>query len=258
MAVDAVLFDWGGTLSTYADIDLADMWRMAARHFAPDRAEEVCRRLTEIEAETFGRTFTDQRSSTLDDIVSRASEELGLDVTEAVRAEAATRYLDSWTPHILHEPDAVAVLGAIRDRGFRTGMLSNTHWPRGFHEHFLERDGLIGLIDIRLYTSELEYMKPHPSVFARLLEEVGVDDPGRAVFVGDRIFDDVHGAMAAGLRGVWRRTPLMQDPVPGAPDDRRGRPALSEMPDVVPDAEIVVLSDLLPILDSWSVEDFSS
>lgn len=253
MTLEAVLFDWGGTLSAYADIDLADMWRLAARHFSPDREEEVCRRLTEIEAETFGRAATDQRSSTLEQILARASEELGLDVTDAVRAEAATHYLDSWTPHIVHEPDAAEVLAAIRGRGMKTGMLSNTHWPRAFHEHFLDRDGLVDLIDVRLYTSELEFMKPHPSAFVRLLHEVGVEDPGRAVFVGDRLFDDVHGAMAAGLRGVWRR-----DPVLGAPDGRDGRPARPESPGVVPDAQIVTLSDLLPILDAWSVGDSAS
>jgi putative hydrolase of the HAD superfamily len=83
--------------------------------------------------------------------------------------------------------------------------LSNTHWPRGFHEHFLERDGLAGLIDARLYTSEMIYVKPHPSVFAAALEALEIDDPGAAMFVGDRLFDDVWGAQHAGLAAVWVR-----------------------------------------------------
>jgi putative hydrolase of the HAD superfamily len=233
VSVSAVFFDWGGTLSSYAQIDLADMWARAAHHFDPARADEIKAKLTEIEAETFARTTGDQTSSTLRQILERASTELGLDVTEAVLEEAGTHYLDSWTPHIVHEPDAVEVLRGIKARGWRTGLLSNTHWPRAFHEHFLERDGLAELLDVRLYTSELTHMKPHPSVFAAALDALEITDPASAVFVGDRQHDDVFGAKAAGLRGVWRRNEF----VPGY--------------DVEPDAVIDRLRDLEPILERW-------
>jgi len=35
--MDAVIFDWGGTLSVWVEIDIEDMWRLAARHISPDR-----------------------------------------------------------------------------------------------------------------------------------------------------------------------------------------------------------------------------
>lgn len=231
--IEAVIFDWGGTLSAFADIDMADMWRLAARHLEPGREEEVCRRLMEVEAASFDRAWTDQRSSTLSDILQAASRELGLDVAEAVLEEAATSHLDSWTPHIVHEDDAVAALAEIRSQGIRTGLLSNTHWPRRFHEHFLERDGLTALLDVRLYTSELSHMKPHPEVFRQALEELQVSEPRRAVFVGDRPFDDIHGASRCGLRTVLRRNGAV--------------PPF----DVRPDAEIDRLSELIPIIRSW-------
>jgi putative hydrolase of the HAD superfamily len=231
--IRAVVFDWGGTLSTLASLDMADMWRLAAHHLDPDNADALCRRLGEIELATFARTETDQRSSTLSDILRTASAELGMDVAEALLEEAATHYLDSWTPHIVHEPDAADVLRALRERGLRIALLSNTHWPRAFHEHFLERDGLADHIDARLYTSEMAFMKPHPSVYRDALDALGVDDPAAAVFVGDRLYDDVFGARAAGLRGVWRRN--------------TSTPAY----DVEPDATIDTLSDLVSIVDAW-------
>jgi putative hydrolase of the HAD superfamily len=203
--VDAVIFDWGGTLSVWADIDIDDMWRLAARHLAPDREEEMISALVAVEDRSWARVETDQHSTRLADLLAEASAEVGLDVAAAIIEEAATHHLDSWTPHVRHQPDAVAALRRLRAVGLRIGLLSNTHWPRHFHESFLQRDGLVELIDARLYTSEMEYVKPHPSVFGEALHSVGVTDPARAVFVGDRLHDDVWGARQAGLRGVWIR-----------------------------------------------------
>ncbi len=236
MAVEAVVFDWGGTLATYADIEMIDMWRMAARHLAPNREDEVCARLVAVEEASWQRIPVDQRSTTLAGLLAAASADLGLDVAEAVLEEAAVRHLDAWTPHITHDPDAAPVLRALRERGLRTGLLSNTHWPRPFHERFLERDGLAELIDARLYTSEMPYMKPHPEAFAAALAAVGVKDPARAVFVGDRLLDDVAGAKAAGLRAVHRRNPLVPDH------------------DAEPDATISELWELVEVVERWHTE----
>lgn len=229
----AVVFDWGGTLSVHADVDMVDMWRLAADHLGPDRAEEVCATLVECEARTWSWVAQDQRPATSSQILAMASAELGLDVAEAVLEEAAVRHLDSWTPLIEHDPDAAPTLAALRQRGLRIGLLSNTHWPRAFHEHFLERDGLVELIDVRCYTSEMTRTKPHHDAFRTVLDQLGVDDPSQAVHVGDRAYDDVWGAKQAGLRGVLRRNPL----VPGH--------------DVEPDAVIDRLPELLPLIDGW-------
>jgi len=66
------------------------------------------------------------------------------------------------------------------------------------------------------------------------LKAVGVADPSRAVFVGDRPYDDVWGAQQAGLKGVLRSNDLM--------------PAY----DVEPDGVIDSLPELLPLIDSWA------
>ena len=245
VSVEAVIFDWGGTLAEYATIELEDMWRLAARHLAAGahprgtgqggrlEERELLARLAQVEVEFWATTATHQRAGTLSELLRAATSALGMDVTEAVLEEAATHYLDAWTPHIRHEPDAADTLRALRRRGLRIGLLSNTHWPRSFHEHFLARDGLAGLIDARLYTSELRVMKPHPEAFRAVLEALDVRDPARAVFVGDRPFDDIFGAQQAGLRAVLRHNP--------------------EVPthDVTPDAVIERLFDVVAIIDRW-------
>jgi len=231
--IEAVVFDWGGTLSVWVEADLAEMWRLVARHLAPDREDEMCALLAAVEERAWQRSAEDHRSFTLHQLLTEASTELGLDVEAAVYEEASTHYLDAWTPHISHDPDAVAVLRALHDRGMAVGLLSNTHWPPEYHEHFLERDGLAPLIDARLYTSQLERTKPHPSVFKLVLDALGVTDPATAVFVGDRPYDDISGAKGAGLRAILRKGSTVPDH------------------DVEPDAVIASLPELLPLVDSW-------
>lgn len=233
MTVSAVVFDWGGTLSVWANADMIDMWRLAARHLAPHAEEEVCAQLVAVEQAFFDRISVDQRSTTLAELLAAASTELGLDVAEAVLEEAALHHLDSWTPHIVHDPDAQPVLAALKARGIKTGLLSNTHWPRAFHEHFLERDGLAEHLDVRTYSSELTHTKPHPIAFRSVLRELGVL-PAETVFVGDRLYDDVFGAKANGLTAVWRRSTS----VPGF--------------EVEPDATIDRLPELLTLVDEWT------
>src|SRR5437764_14931110 len=106
MPIEAVIFDWGGTLSSFVEIDMEDMWRMAARHLAPDREDELCARLLAVEERAWQRIAVDQKAFRLAELLADASAEVGLDVAEAVLEEAADHHLDSWTPHIVHDPDA--------------------------------------------------------------------------------------------------------------------------------------------------------
>jgi putative hydrolase of the HAD superfamily len=233
MTIEAVIFDWGGTLSEFVDAELVDAWRLAAHHIDPAREDEITARLVQVEAEFWATTSSHQRSATLGELLATAAGELGLDVAEALLEEAALHHLDAWTPHIRHDPDAAGALMALRDRGLRIGMLSNTHWPRAFHEHFLERDGLVDLIDARLYTSEMPFQKPHPSAFLTAAEALRVP-PERAVFVGDRPWDDISGAKAAGMRTVLRPNPV-------APD----------IAGIEPDARIARLPELVDLVKAW-------
>lgn len=240
MSVEAVIFDWGGTLSDYAAVELADMWGLAAEHLAGHigiPAATIRTRLAAVEQRMWERTATDARSASLSDLLADATRELGADVTKAVLEEAGTRYLDTWTPHIVHDRDAARTLRSLRARGLRIGLLSNTHWPPAYHERFLARDGLDELIDARLYTSTMPFMKPHPEAFYRALDALGITDARRAVFVGDRLFDDVHGAQRVGMRAVHR------------PNDAVPTYA------VTPDASIAHLPELPAIIDRWIAED---
>lgn len=233
MSIRAVVFDWGGTLTEPLNFEeLTDLWTLAAKHIAPERAEEMQERLEQIEERMWNRIALDQKAFSLGDILQTASRELGVDVAEALLEEAGTHHLDVWTPHIVHDSEAAATLAALKGEGLAIGLLSNTHWPRPFHEHFLARDGLAEFIDVRCYTSEMERTKPHPASYRHVLQQLGVR-AAEAVFVGDRLYDDVFGAKAVGMKAVWRR----DRNVPGY--------------DVEPDAVIDRLPELVPLVDKW-------
>src|SRR5258707_10142981 len=120
MRIEAVIFDWGGTLSEYADIELYDMWKLAAEHLSriTGRAEaELTEKLLAAELRYWDGVKTSQRTGTLGEILAAESSALGLDVTQAVIEEAAQRHLDAWTPHIRHHADAVPTLRALREKG---------------------------------------------------------------------------------------------------------------------------------------------
>jgi putative hydrolase of the HAD superfamily len=227
-AVQAVLFDWGGTLSTYVPVDLLDMWRAAARVLAPDDPEPVAAALLAAEERWWRESVAaGDRSGTTEQLVRSVAADVHLDVPAALEA-----YHGAWEVTVAHDPAAVPVLTALKERGLRTGLLSNTHWPRALHERWLADAGLLELLDARVYTSDLAHVKPHPEAFLALLREVGVE-PSAAVFVGDRLRDDVSGAQALGMRTVH----LTGRPVEGW--------------DVVPDAELVTLDGLVELVDRW-------
>jgi putative hydrolase of the HAD superfamily len=186
--IEAVIFDWGGTLTPWHTIDAG------AAYIAAVEDAEVATRLAAAEDEIWLRSRDHHHSGTLADVFAAA----GVTPTKQMY-DAISRW---WEPHTHLEPDAPALFAALRARGIRIGVLSNTIWSRAEHERIFARDGVLALIDGAVYTSEIPWTKPHPEAFRAALAAVGVDDPGAAVFVGDRPFDDIHGARSAGLHAV--------------------------------------------------------
>ena len=130
------------------------------------------------------------------------------------------------------------MLTALRERGLRVGVLSSTPWPGAWHEEWLRRDGVLHLFDACVWSSDLPWTKPHPEAFRAALDAVGVTDPARAVYVGDRPYDDVSGAKAVGMRAVL--VPHSEIP-----------PSQQVPVDVTPDAVIQRLADLPGLLADW-------
>ncbi|MFC0041142.1 HAD-IA family hydrolase [Actinomadura rayongensis] len=228
MAIEAVIFDWGGTLTPWHDVDVAALWRgaCASSGLSAERLEEVAAKLHAAEDEVWRRSVSEHRSGTLEEVFALA----GVEPTEALLAAD----FDAWTPHTFIDPAAPPLLRALRERGIRVGILSNTLRSRDWHERVFERDGVLPLIDGAVYSSEIPYTKPHREAFQAALDAVGGPDPAACVFVGDRPYEDVHGSQQLGMRGVL----VPHSSVPAW--------------DCTPDAVIAELGELLGHVDRWS------
>jgi putative hydrolase of the HAD superfamily len=195
--VEAVIFDWGGTLTPWHTVDFEEEARVLA-HAAVGvsttsvaEAAEALRRAGDV---VWGRSRDHHTSATVADLFLEA----GLSHDESL----LMAYREFWAPHTGTDPDVAPLFEALRGEGIKVGVLSNTVWPRAWHEEFFERDGVLHLIDGDVYTSEIPWTKPAPEAFRAAMDAVEVDDPAACVFVGDRLFDDIWGAANAGMRTV--------------------------------------------------------
>ncbi len=99
------------------------------------------------------------------------------------------------------DTDACEVAKVLTEAGYRLGIVSNTWLPGDMIDKHLEMLGLLHFFPVRIYSSEVGYMKPNRRVFEMALDQLGVD-ADQAMFVGDRADNDVAGAARLGMISV--------------------------------------------------------
>ncbi|GAB7004327.1 hypothetical protein JCM18899A_18000 [Nocardioides sp. AN3] len=232
--IEAVIFDWGGTLTRWHDVDFhAESLALAqaVRGACTDDHVLHAPRLHEAGQVVWGWSRDEQRSATIADLFDVA----GLDHDP----ELLSAYYEFWLPHTETDPEVRPLFEALRAAGLKVGVLSNTIWPRSWHVGFFERDGVADLIDGDVYTSEIAWTKPSAKAFGAAMEAVGASHPARCVYVGDRLYDDIWGARAAGMRAI-------HVPHSNIPVEQRGHA------DGVPDGVARSLGEVADLVAAWA------
>jgi HAD superfamily hydrolase (TIGR01509 family) len=136
--------------------------------------------------------------------------------------EELTRFLEAehaaWDPARQIAANTPALLEALRGRGLKLGLVSNAFDPGWLLHRDLEQMGLAGQLDFAVFSSEVGKRKPHPAIFERALDTLGVP-AAETVFVGDRLYEDVRGAGELGMttvQALWFRAD--EHPEGGEPD----------------------------------------
>jgi putative hydrolase of the HAD superfamily len=139
------------------------------------------------------------------------------------------RHLDQ-SPMLAY-PEAADTLRSLRESGIAIGVCSNWGWEL---DAYLDEVGLLDLVDSTVTSARAGSRKPHPGIYARATEALGID-PTRVVFVGDSWEPDVRGPRRLGMTAVhvWRA------------DERAGKHAPALEPG---DHRVADLTGVLPIV----------
>jgi putative hydrolase of the HAD superfamily len=121
------------------------------------------------------------------------------------------RYLEAehsaWDPARILGAHTHALLESLRERDLKLGLVSNAFDPGWLLHRDLEQMGLAQRLDFSVFSSEVGTRKPHPAIFERALEALGIE-PENALFVGDRLYEDIRGAGELGMttvQALWFR-----------------------------------------------------
>ena len=203
--IRAVVFDYGNTLIEFSarqaaacDADLGTA--MERLYGACDRA--LLRRIREADRwAPYAGDPPAYRENDLPAITRQAVERLYGRAPSPAELEDLLRVrFDAFLRATEAPPETREVLGRLASR-YRLALLSNYPDSRAIRES-LRRTRLAEFLDPVLISADLGRVKPHPFLFTKMEEALGLP-PTAIVYVGDNWLADVQGARRAGWRSVW-------------------------------------------------------
>jgi putative hydrolase of the HAD superfamily len=199
--IRAVLFDWGHTLMDW----VWDEELLEAGHRQGLRAigrEDVA--ITEHFRERYEPLFWAPGTIEELEYPGLVRQLLG-DFDIAVSDDELQRFLEAehaaWSPARRLGATSHALLESLRKRGLKLGLVSNAFDPPALLHRDLADAGISERIDYAVFSSEVGRRKPDAMIFVRALQALQVE-PTAALFVGDRLYEDVRGARDVGMRTV--------------------------------------------------------
>jgi len=241
MTVRAVLFDFGHTLVDFARTEEAlraayGVVRERLTEWVEDRAppevDELVERIAGAVDDMVGRSYMERRLEELDQVAlfAQAFAAIGYELPRELLHEVVEIDHDSFSRSLTAPASTLDTLATLRARGFRLGLISNLSLlPHKVREDLVQL-GIAQHLDASAFSSEVGVRKPDARIFLHALTALG-EDPGHAVFVGDRLNDDIVGAQAVGMRTILTREFRQEEPGEIRPDAVVER--LAEIPDVI-------------------------
>lgn len=223
MRFQAVLFDYGHTLTDFIvpDEALHDAYGSIRDRLAQEAIEELPQvpELVERVAKDVSRrvdeSYIQDRLIELDilELFENALGNLGFTPhADTVRWVAEAEHA-ALIPFMACSLETVDTLREIHEAGLKIGIISNAHLLPYMMLRDWDRLGFGQLVDSSLISAEVGVRKPHPDLFTRVLGDLNVPSD-KAVFVGDRLFDDVGGAHGVGMRAILTREFRQEVPDP--------------------------------------------
>jgi len=179
--IESVIFDWGGVLIDDPRPGLlrycADVFSVPREHYAPVHD-----------------SFLDEFQKGLlseERFWQKVSRKLGKP-TPKVPSLWSEAFRSTYVPR----PEIFSLVSSLRDKGYRTALLSNTELPAVEFFHELDYD----MFDELVFSCTEGAMKPERKIYEITLERLG-SKAQQSILVDDRQ-DYVQGAKRAGLSGI--------------------------------------------------------
>ncbi len=235
----AVLFDMGSTLLEFEN----STWDVLGRICAEKGYEFLKQKKVNLpDFENFYKMLSDEflkaqalveedlKEFKFENVVWNFFKLLNLPTSDGLYDSFLKVYYEPITDQLTLIDGAEKVLRYFKDKNLKIGLVSNTIFPERFHLMELKRFGLYPYLDNHLFSSAVGVRKPHSKIFLKALNELGVNSE-EAVFVGDRLIEDVGGAQKVGMKGILRYHEGRDYSAPISPDAQIDH--LKELPEVV-------------------------
>lgn len=200
----AAIFDLGGTLIEYQQLEMIRM--VCETHWREISGDsELLRKMCEIYYEGRRKNKAALKETTILDSLAAAAKELKSNLSQ-VEIHNIVRNLYEFqcvkTGRVYD--GAEETLKLAKELGLKVGLISNTPFSGDLHEIDLRRFHLADYFDIKVWSSDFGFKKPHPKIFLHALAEFPeVTSPREAVYVGDMFDRDVEGANNVGMPAIW-------------------------------------------------------
>ena len=234
--IKGILFDLGDTLIDFAHASMTEMFLQGARigyNYLQELGKPVpkfrkfhFRQLWSIRWNFIKSRVTGREFNSLD-VMGGFARKWGYELTETENLELAWRFYQPLCKVASIVPGAPETLKALREKGLKLALVSNTFLPGAILDRHLDLVAIGDMFDTRIYSSEVGVRKPHPRIFQLALDAIGLQ-AAQAIFVGDSPKADIAGANRAGMTTVLRDLPAGRKLKRVTPDHR-----IKDMPELL-------------------------
>jgi putative hydrolase of the HAD superfamily len=111
-------------------------------------------------------------------------------------------YIDEFQYSCIPLPNLFNMIESLKSSSYRLGIITN---GKGlFQMKNMKALGIVTYFDTILVSEWEGIKKPNPDIFRRALKRMKVS-PHESLYVGDHPENDVQGAQAVGMYGVWKK-----------------------------------------------------
>ena len=197
MKAKVVIFDVGGTLINYQGRSIREA--MAG----VDCPEPIAERVIEVLEKWPSISPLISCEISIPKIIERAfqDERMAISKTEFNRL-VDMAFVITHTPFMLY-PDVLETLAALKKKGIKLGIISNTQWPGALHARDLDHFQISHYFETMVWSHDFRFKKPCKNIFFNCLRKMNIAPDDTTIYVGNDVRDDIIGAYSAGMQSVW-------------------------------------------------------